>query len=56
MIWENKFNALATYNSELSRGILHKEEYKRKMKDLQEEYDRKLKKFYEASGVSDNPL
>jgi len=31
---------LAKYNAEVSRGIMHTEEWKDKMKVLQEEYDK----------------
>jgi len=41
--WEDKFNSLAQYNSECSHGIVHTEEYNRKMKCLQDEYDEKIK-------------
>lgn len=32
-------NALATYNAEVSRGIVHTEEYKEKMAKAQKEYN-----------------
>ena len=31
---------LATYNSEVSRGIVHTKEYNQKMKDMQEQFDK----------------
>ena len=39
--WENRFNDLATFNSEIGRGILHTKVHKEKMKLLQEEYNKK---------------
>jgi hypothetical protein len=37
--WDEKFSPLATYNSEVSRGILHSVEYSEKMRKLQKEYN-----------------
>lgn len=35
----DKFNALARYNGEKARGLVHTEEYQRRMEQLQEEYN-----------------
>ncbi len=43
--WDDKFNKLAIYNSEVSRGIIHTEEFKAKMAVLQEEYNQRIKKY-----------
>ena len=40
--WDNKFTALAMYNAEISRGIVHTEEYCKKMAILQDEYDARI--------------
>ena len=38
MGWDEKYMPLAVYNSEVARGILHTEEYKKKMNELQDRY------------------
>jgi hypothetical protein len=47
--WDNKFNVLATYNSEVYRGIVHNDDYRESMSILQAEYDARLKAAMEAS-------
>jgi len=42
ILWDSKFDALAIYNSEIARGILHSPEWIIKMRDLQQEYNDKL--------------
>jgi hypothetical protein len=44
------FRALADYNGEVARGILHKAEYDARMAEVQKRYDRWLAKKTEASG------
>lgn len=44
--WEKQFNDLATYNSEVARGIVHTEEYILKMQGLQKQYDEKMRHHY----------
>ena len=36
--WDSKFDALATYNSEVMRGLVHTREYEKRMDELQKEY------------------
>ena len=43
-------NALAKYNAEVSRGIMHTEEYKEKMEALQKAYDLSVRINAEAKG------
>ena len=50
-IWEDRFEALAVYNAENARGIMHTEEYREKMKVMQDEYDRKLRDWNEECGI-----
>jgi len=38
-VWNHKFDALATYNAEVMRGIMHTEDYNRRMSVLKEEYN-----------------
>jgi lysyl-tRNA synthetase class I len=46
----NSTNQLATYNAEISRGIVHTAEYDRKMKRLQKEYNEEINtKIYKVS-------
>ena len=42
--------ALAEYNAEVSRGIMHTEEYKEKLKALQKAYDLSVRLNAEAKG------
>lgn len=42
MLWKKEYNLLATYNSEVARGIIHTKEYVEKMKKLQKEYNKEL--------------
>ena len=37
------FDKLARYNGEKSRGIMHTDEYKKKMKLLQQQYDKEIR-------------
>ena len=39
----NDVNRLATYNSEITRGIVHTEDYDKEMKTLQAEYNEGMK-------------
>ena len=43
-------SALATYNAEASRGIVHTEEYKEKMGALQKAYDLSVRLNAESKG------
>ena len=40
--WEERFNALAVFNAEMARGVMHTAEYTEKMRVMQQEYDAKL--------------
>ena len=44
--WEQRFNALATYNSEVSRGLVHTPEYVRRMAVMQADYNAKIQRMY----------
>ena len=37
--WKREYDVLATYNSEVVRGVAHTPEYDQRMKLLQAEYD-----------------
>lgn len=50
MFWDDKYLPLSTYNGEVSRGILHTEEYKEKMKLMQEQYINELREWGSAKG------
>lgn len=43
---EIEFNQLAKYNSEVARGIMHTEEWKQKMAQLQKTYNDELDKEF----------
>lgn len=47
--WDNKFQPLAIFNSEVSRGIVHSANYCMEMAVLQAEYNARLKAAMEAS-------
>ena len=36
--WDSKFDALATYNNEVRRGLVHTQEYEKRMDELQKEH------------------
>ena len=40
---QNQIEELATYNTRVSDGIVHTEEYKKRMKKLQEQFNKDLK-------------
>ena len=40
--WKSDYDMLATYNAEVSRGIVHNSDYTKKMQQLQEEYYKAL--------------
>jgi hypothetical protein len=42
LLWEPRFFALAQYNAEVSRGIIHTDEWQEKMHRMQNEYDAKV--------------
>jgi hypothetical protein len=46
---DQRFNALADYNSERARGIMHTDEWKRQMSELQAEYNALLLAQYPMS-------
>jgi len=37
--WKYDYDRLAIYNSEVSRGLMHTDEYKAEMKKIQKEYN-----------------
>ena len=43
-LWKPEYNVLASYNSEVSRGVLHTNKWKEKMRQLQNNYNVFLKK------------
>lgn len=49
--WDDRFNALATYNAEIGRGIVHTKEHDEKMRHLQKEYDAKVREYCEREGI-----
>jgi len=44
VFWEERFNSLATYNSEVARGIVHTPEWIQKMADMQSDYNAKIQR------------
>lgn len=48
-LWETRFEELAAFNSEKDKSKFTAE-YLQKMKNLQEDYDRKMKSIAEANG------
>lgn len=50
--WEERFQRLADYNSEVGRGIVHTEECSNAMKSLQNEYNDKMIKWAERNNIS----
>ena len=50
--WEERFNALAVFNAEKMRGIMHTKLYIEKMRVLQQEYDLKLRAWNEECGMT----
>lgn len=49
--WEERFSALAVFNAERARGIMHTAEYAEKMRAMQQEFDVKLRAWNEERGV-----
>jgi hypothetical protein len=43
VVTEGEAGALATYNSEVARGLMHKSSYRARMAEIQERYDRWLR-------------
>lgn len=48
--WTQNDNRLATFNSEISRGLIHTKEYKDEMRILQKEYNKKIKEHCLING------
>lgn len=48
--WEQRFNELATYNSEVSRGLCHTPEWKERMAKMQADYHAKMQRRYTTPG------
>jgi hypothetical protein len=48
--WKPEYDALAQYNAEVSRGLLHTEEWKIKMRGLQIDYDARGIVFAKRNG------
>lgn len=48
--WKPKYDALAQYNAEVSRGISHTKEWKEKMAKLQADYDARMREFAKKEG------
>jgi len=46
VFWEERFQALADYNSEIWRGVLHTKEYDKSMEKLQSEYNKKSEEWF----------
>ncbi len=44
VFWEERFGSLATYNSEVARGIVHTPEWIQKMADMQSDYNAKIQR------------
>jgi len=50
-----KFLDLCAYNAERIRGLVHTEAYERRMRALQEEFDKWARESYAAKGLSFTP-
>jgi hypothetical protein len=48
--WEYRFQALADYNSEVGRGIMHEKNYRKAMEKLQCEYEAKMREWAKKNG------
>ena len=46
--WKPEYDALALYNAEIKRGLVHTADYMNKMKRVQEAYNEELLKEYES--------
>ncbi len=55
IVTNGEIQTLGTYNQERSRGILHSEEWKVKMADLQKRYDRAMDAMRPAGSIQYNP-
>jgi len=51
MFWDDKYIPLSTYNTEVSRGILHTDEYKKRMKIMQEEFMEEMTEHAISQGI-----
>jgi len=49
--WKPEYEALAQYNSEVNRGILHTSVWKKKMAEIQTEYNKRQREFAEKKGM-----
>ena len=49
VFWERKFHKLADYNGEVARGILHTDEWRELMADMQDYYNRKMQRFHKEN-------
>jgi len=50
--WEERFQQLAEYNSEVGRGIVHTEKYDEIMAKMQKEYNEKKQKWIKKNDIS----
>ncbi len=50
-VMPTKFNSLAVYNSEISRGLVHTSDWQTKMEKLQEEFDAWIRDSYTGDDV-----
>lgn len=48
---EQDINRLAAFNSEVARGLVHTEEYKAQMRDLQFKYDNAVRCWAQTKGA-----
>jgi len=46
-MWKPEYELLADYNSEVSRGIVHTEEWREKMEEIQKDFDDTRRKLIE---------
>ncbi len=49
LFWEPRFEVLARYNSERSRGIKHNDVWVAEMEELQEQYNDKIKRLHNVA-------
>ncbi len=52
LFWEERFEVLATYNSEIGRGIVHTKKFDNAMAVLQNEYNKKMKAWADKNSYT----
>lgn len=53
LVWRQNYDLLATYNSEVARGIVHTKEYSEKMMAIQKEYDEAIVNIIKIKNIGE---